>query len=109
MTTIVAGRYFPATVRFPDGTTWRRVLVILAQGGEHAGLHVWQKPDAVADYHAPIDWGRTVLPARWRARNGVDIHTDDGLVTVTAGGGCSCGALARYAGPHWASTVRARA
>ena len=107
MMTVVRGRYFPAAVRLPDMTReLRRVYVIVAQGGEHDGLWVWTRPDHLAA-HRGVDWARTSIPANSRqARNGVDVYLDDGSVaTITAGQGCKCGQLGRWAGPDWATAV----
>lgn len=108
--TTVEGRYFPATVMFPGGSTWARTYVIIARGGDYDGLHIWRQPGDVAEYRAGIDWGLTRIPPAWQARNGVTVHlTSNELITVTPGGGCRCGALARFAGPSWANTVRVTA
>lgn len=112
MSEAVRARWFPATVRLPDEPRpWRQVYVLLVDGGDRAGLHVFRRPGEDAQWSAAVDWARTELPARERdARNGVDVHLADGrLVVVTAGQGCRCGALGRWAGPSWASRVRAGA
>ncbi|MGH3783164.1 MAG: hypothetical protein ACRDRO_21700 [Pseudonocardiaceae bacterium] len=92
-------RWFPADVKFPDQIwPWQRTYVIAADDG----LHVFTEPGDTARWHAVIDWAVTVLPADKRAaRNGLDIHTDRGLVVLTLGGGCHCGVLGHWRGPTW--------
>jgi hypothetical protein len=104
--TVVEGRYFPATVRFPTGSLWRRVYVVIARNGDHDGLHIWRQPRDDPDFRAAVDWTRTHVPRPRQARNGVDVYTDQGLVIVTSDQGCRCGQLARWAGPTWAHTVK---
>lgn len=109
--TAVRARYFPATVRFPDEPTPRRKqYVLLAEHGDHGGLHVWSRPGDVADRHEFVDWAATTIPPGRGARNGVSVHLADGrIVVVTLGAGCRCGPLGRWAGPAWATTVQAAA
>lgn len=107
--TITRYKAYPAAVVHPAfPRPLQRVFIVLAEGGEHAGLHVYSKPDHLA-WHAPVNWLRTTLPARERRwRRGVDIHLADGTVAViTVGGACRCGALGKWAGPQWANTVQA--
>lgn len=110
MSTTIRARYFPAAVRLPDGRVLSRVSVILAEGGAHHGLHVYERPD-VEVFHAPIDWARTGKPNTGRAaRTGVDVHLADGtLAVITPGAGCKCGALGRWSGPVWATSVASSA
>jgi hypothetical protein len=105
--TIVEAKYFPATVLLPNGVTWGRTYVVIARGGDEDGLHIWRQPSDVAEYVGNVDWVRTMIPELHQARNGVSVHTDLGLVVVTLSDGCRCGSLARWAGPGWATTVRA--
>lgn len=110
MTTLVRAQYFPAAIRLPDaGQAVTKRHVILAEGGDHDGLWVYQRPDVV-EFHGLIDWEKTVVPTTRQARSGVDVHLADGsLVVVTAGGGCRCGAIGRWAGPVWATNVASHA
>ena len=102
--TVVKGRWFPASVVLPGVGTLRRVYVLLAQGGDHDGLHIWLQPDLVAAHRLPVNWAATVVP-RGRIRTlGVTL-TDGRIAVVTIGGGCRCGALGKWSGPEWARTV----
>lgn len=107
MTTVLA-RYFPATVQLPgEPKPRRRVYVVLARGGGHSGLHVWNQPGDVASWHGEVNFASTKVPAQRQARNGFDVRLADGSVAViTASQGCRCGALGRWAGPGWANTVQ---
>ena len=107
--TIVRGRWFPASVVLPDGRTLRKARVILAEGGEHAGLWVYTRPDEVA-FHGGVNWLRQgEIPTGRRSRAGVDVQLTDGTVAViTPGAECKCGQLGRWAGPSWATKVEAR-
>lgn len=99
--TVVRGRWFPASILFPHRPKpWRRCYVVAADDG----LHVFQTPSETADWHAPIDWALTSVPAtEIEAKAGFDVHTTKGLVVVTrSSGGCRCGAMGRWAGPLWA-------
>jgi hypothetical protein len=109
--TIVAARYFPAIVQLPhEPRPRRKAYVILAQGGDLDGLHVWSRPSETADVHLPINWERTRIPAGRGARNGVDVYLADGrLAIITAGASCRCGVLGRFAGPSWANAVAVKA
>lgn len=107
-TTVVRAQWFPAIVKLPGKPERRGCMVILAEDGEHAGMHVWTKPDEVAWVHLPVDWSATTLPTGNGAKNGVTVTLADGQVAiVTAGQGCRCGSLGRWRGPAWATTVRA--
>ncbi|GAA0897798.1 hypothetical protein [Pseudonocardia zijingensis] len=108
-TTVVRGRWFPASVVLPDGRTLRKTRVILAEGGEHAGMWVYTRPDQV-EFHAPINWlQQAEIPTGRRARAGVDVQLTDGTVAViTPGTECKCGQLGRWAGPSWATNVAVR-
>jgi hypothetical protein len=110
MTTTVRGRWFPASVVLPDGTTLRKTYTVLAEGGEHAGLWVFSRPDEVA-FHSGVNWLRQgEIPTGRRARAGVDVELADGTVAVvTPGTQCRCGSLGRWAGPTWATSVGVRA
>jgi hypothetical protein len=105
MTAVVA-RFYPAQAVLPDGAgTLRKVYALLAKAGPEAGLWLFQRPDEAA-FHAPVDWAATTVPTQRAARNGFDVHLADGrLVVVTAGAGCRCGSLGRWAGPSWARSV----
>ena len=100
--TVVRGRWFPALVIVPPGSgTWRRCLVIAADDG----VHVFRSPSDRADWFAPVDWGiQEVLPGTDReAKRGFSILTDRGLVAVTLGSGCRCGAMGHWKGPAWSN------
>jgi hypothetical protein len=103
------GRYFPAAVVLPDGQRFRRAFVVLAEGGEHAGLHIFDRPDNRV-FHAPVNWLRTAPPKTGRAaRTGIDVELTDGTIAViTPSVECRCGQLGRWAGPNWMRTVSAR-
>ncbi len=111
--TSVRARYYPCAVHLPDEPRPRRkAYVLLAEGGELGGLHVWSQPTGdTADAHLPVDWVRTRVPVSQRqARVGVDVYLTDGrLVVLTPGASCRCGALGRWAGPSWATSVAVRA
>lgn len=110
--TNVRARWFPASIRLPaDMPQVRgRLYVLLCEGGERAGLHVFARPGEDADVHLPVNWSATVIPKGRGARNGVDVHLDDGrLAVITAGAGCRCGQLGRWPGPTWATNVTVRA
>lgn len=111
MTTTIVAQYFPATIQLPgEPRPRRRVFVLLASGGDRDGLHVFEKPGDIPAVHLPVDWARTTVRTPREARNGADIYLVDGtVVTLTTGQGCRCGALGRFAGPTWASTVTVRA
>jgi len=73
-------------------------------------LCVFTRVDEDPMWRSSIQWGPTTLPASdQQARNGFDVYTDDGLAVVTLGSGCRCGSFARWAGPSWSQTERARA
>ena len=105
--TTVRGRWFPVSALLPgQSTPLVRVYALAADDG----LHLFTHPSEVADWSAPVDWGRTVLPrTERRSRNGIDIHTTAGLVVLTPGGGCRCGKMGRWAGPGWALAERVHA
>ena len=108
--TVTRYKTYPAAVVHPSfAKPLQRVFVVIAEGGEHSGLHAYRRPDERV-WHAPVNWLRTRLPERERDwRRGVDIHLADGTVAVvTAGGGCTCGPLGRWAGPAWANLVQSR-
>lgn len=109
MNTIVRARYFPATVQIPgEPGPRRRQCVILAEGGAHAGLHIWSRPAVVGEVVLPVDWSATTIPEGRAARNGVFVTLTDGrVVVVTPGAGCRCGTLGRWPGPWWACQVAA--
>ncbi len=106
--TVVRARYFPCAVHVPGEARLRRkAFVLLAQGGDRDGLHVWSRPAEDAEVHLPVDWSRTGrLPTGRQARNGVEVILMDGtLVMLTPAAGCRCGALGRWSGPAWGHTV----
>ncbi len=83
--------------------------MLLVQGTERSGLHVWRHPGEEAEVHLAVDWQRTRVPTGRQARVGVDIYLTDGsLVVATPGASCRCGALGRFAGPSWANSVAVR-
>lgn len=105
--TITRAKWFPAQVRLPGGQELRKAYVVLAEGGDNGGITVYSRPDVVA-YHADIDWaGTPELPRTQRAaRNGVSVRLLTGeVIVITPGVGCRCGALGRWAGPAFATTV----
>lgn len=109
MNSIVRGRLFPCTVLFPNGGgQLTKVYVVLAEGGEHAGMWCYRRPDEVA-YHSLVDWTRTTVPQGRATRNGFEVHLTGGETLVcTVGSGCRCGAIGRWAGPAWSTTVAVR-
>lgn len=83
---------YPASVLLPDGTTRTRTKVFATP----EGLAVyWAVPTdgMTPDWFSPIDYLNTGRPPRdgYQAKLGWDVHTDAGLVVVTAEGGCGCG------------------
>jgi hypothetical protein len=108
-TTIVRGRWYPASVVLPDGRNLRKTYVVLAEGGEHAGLHIFTRPNEIT-FHAGVNWNRQPdIPTGRKARAGVDVQLADGTVAViTPGVECRCGQLGRWAGPDWATKVEVR-
>jgi len=82
---------YPATVLLPGGVQHNRAKVYAADDG----LYIyWAVPaDGVTpDWYSPIDYVRTDRPRPgYAAKLGWEITTDDGLVIVTAEGGCGCG------------------
>lgn len=116
MAVSVLAQWFPAQVRRPDRglRLLQRVYVVVARGepGEVGdGVTVFDRPDRVL-WSSPVDWWASppIPHTRRAARNGVTLTVPDGggLVTITPGGGCSCGSLGRWAGPAWAGRVAAR-
>lgn len=109
--TVVRARWYPAVVALPAGEPKLRagrLYVLLCEGGDLGGLHVFTKAGDEAQVHLPIDWSRTVIPPGRGSRRGVDVHLADGrLAVVTTGVPCTCGELGKWAGPTWATTVRA--
>lgn len=108
--TLTRAKYFPATVVHESLTRPLRGMVVIAQGGEHAGLWVYDRPDHLV-FNRGINYLRTKpIPSKQRdARNGVDLELADGTTaTVTPGTGCKCGALGRWSGPEWSNTVAVR-
>ncbi|MGH3921947.1 MAG: hypothetical protein ACRDTT_03590 [Pseudonocardiaceae bacterium] len=102
--TIIRGRWFPAIVTPPAECPWRRCYVIAADDG----LHVWRSRAEVAQWQSPINWELTHLPDKTRPGRGVDVHTDAGLVVVTPGSGCRCGAMGSWRGPEWSQVEQVR-
>jgi hypothetical protein len=112
--TSTEANWFPAAVKVPTlARPLTRHRVILARGGPEQGLWVYSQPDQLA-FRSNVDWEKTRVPSERQARNGVDVHLLDedgepaGLAIVTVGGGCSCGALKRWAGPLWIGNVTVR-
>lgn len=109
MSSVVQARWFPAQISLPDGRHLRRVFVLVARGGEHSGVHVYTQPDRRV-WHADINWARQPeIPKTQRAaRNGVELMLAEGeRALVTPSASCRCGALGRWAGPTFATTVSA--
>ena len=104
--TIVRARWFPASVVLPDEPQpWQRCYVIAADDG----LHVWRRRSEVADWHSAVIWPLTTLPATDRAAHrGFDVNTEAGLVVVTLGSGCRCGAMGHWKGPAWSNVEQVR-
>jgi hypothetical protein len=107
----VRARWYPCTLRLPGEPRPRsKAYVMLVEGTGRSGLHVWRHPGEEPEVHLPVDWSRTVIPTGRQVRNGVDIYlADGGLVVATPGASCRCGALGRFAGPSWATSVSVRA
>lgn len=94
---------YPAGVHFPDGIVRTRCKVFAAP----EGLCVYWAvaPDDRPDWFSPIDFGLTTRPRTgYAARNGWDVYTADGIVTVTAEGGCGCGWPLKRWTPQFART-----
>lgn len=102
----VRARYYPAALRLPGEATPRRKQYVLLSDD---GLRVWSRPQEEPDVHMPVDWAATPkLPTGRQARAGVVVQLITGeIVSITPGAGCRCGALGRWSGPSWASSVRA--
>jgi hypothetical protein len=102
--TVVRGHWFPAAVTLPgQQQPWSRCYVIAADDG----LHVFKQRSERASWYSPVEWATTSLPTTDKqARRGFDVHTDAGLVVVTMGTRCGCGALGSWAGPTWARAER---
>lgn len=104
--TVTRAQWFPASVVLPGVGTLRRAYVVLGQGGEHDGLHVWLQPGEEAAHRVGVNWAQTTIPTGRAARGGVEVAlADGGVAVVTASSGCRCGALGRWAGPLWQGTV----
>ncbi len=107
----VVARWYPCALHLPGEPRPRsKAYVLLMEGTERSGMHVWRRPGDEAEVHLQVDWSRTVIPTGRQARVGVDIYLADGsLVVATPGASCRCGALGRFAGPSWANSVTVRA
>lgn len=105
--TLTRAKWFPASVRVPDGRIFRKVYVVAAEGGERRGLHVFGRVSERPDWWGDIDWTRTTsVPTDRRARNGVSVTlTDGGVAVITKNSGCRCGAMGQWGGPSWANSV----
>ncbi len=101
-------RLFPANVTLPDELRpLRKVYVLLTDGDDRAGLHIWRRPSDIADVHRYVDWAALPpLPAGRALRNGVQIPLADGsgFALVVGAGSCRCGVLGRWSGPSWATS-----
>lgn len=108
-TTITRAVYRSALVQLPDEPRpRRRQFVVLAEGGDHAGLHAFSRPGPVGEVVLPINWDATSIPSARDARNGIYVTLTDGRVVTITPGGCSrCGTLGRWPGPSWAVYVAA--
>lgn len=107
MTDTIA-RYYPAQVLI-DGAVQRKRYVVLARNGPEDGLWVFARPDDPGT-HERVDWAATTVPSARDARNGFDVMLTDGrVVVITNGVSCRCGALGRWRGPAWATSVAVRA
>lgn len=107
----VVARWYPCALQLPGEPRPRsKAYVLLMEGTERSGLHVWRHPGEEAEVHLPVNWQATKLPKSDRqARVGVDVHLSDGrLVVITPQASCRCGALGRWAGPAWANSVTVR-
>lgn len=109
MTNVVA-RYYPAQVKLPDGQRLRRAYVLLADGGPEAGVWIYAGQPGQVAFYGPVDWSVTTAPSQHAAKSGFDVVLagGGGVVTVTAGTSCRCGALGRWAGPSWSNKVTLR-
>lgn len=82
---------YPLGIHFPTGQVRTRTKVYATP----AGLYVyWAVPTNgdEPDWFSPIDYALTARPpAGYALKNGWDIYTEAGVVTLTAEGGCGCG------------------
>jgi len=95
---------YPVAVRMPDGTVRNRTKVFATPDG--LAIY-WAVPtDGVTpDWFSPVDYSRTSRPRTgYMARVGWEVHTDAGLVIVTAEGGCGCGWPLKRWNPAYART-----
>jgi len=109
----VTGEWFPASVRLP-GT--RAVLRMQRVFATPEGLYLFSKVPAdreqlaaaTPNWYSPINYELTPVPPAAQSqasRQGFQIHTDAGLVTVQMGGACPCGAKAlRDWRPVWSTS-----
>lgn len=104
-TVTVRGRWFPADVVLPhQSRPWNRCYVLVTD----TDVHVFRKPADTATWTGRVTQEPNLPPDDRSARNGFDVTTEAGLVVITLGAGCRCGALGRWAGPSWAGVERAR-
>lgn len=102
----VRARFYPASLRLPGEVKPRRRQYVLLTDD---GLRVWSRPQEEPDVHMPVDWQATPkLPTGRQARAGVTLQLTTGeVVVITPQAGCRCGALGKWSGPAWATSVRA--
>lgn len=108
--------WYPALVVLP--ATGRRVLRNVKVFAADTGLYVYDRDpqdlrqvdriDAV--WFSPIDYDKTAKPGDDQTvrHNGIRIHTDAGVVTITPMAGCGCHQRALKGWfPEWAHTLHA--
>lgn len=103
----VVQSWFPVTLEKPDGTMMRRVRVYATPDG----LYAYVRPPAdgvTPDWFARIDFEKSARPKNDAAArmNGVQLATDQGVVTLHLTGGCGCSnPLKRWVAPYAGVTV----
>jgi hypothetical protein len=103
--------WWPASVLLPKvpGERRQQVLHTCRVYATDAGLFVYRRPvpDSQPDFHAIIDYSTTNKPPNSLPHYAHDVHTDAGLVVVTATGGCGCGNPVKSWRPSFSSRVGA--
>jgi hypothetical protein len=89
----VKGVWYPVAVRLPGETKDRqRVKMYVTPEGVYLYWAVPSDPDSwMPDWHSPMLEGQPKPPSGWKARNGFQVLTDAGVLSVTPMGGCGCG------------------
>lgn len=89
--TAVYHAMYPATVLLPGGVQHNRAKTFATP----EGLAIyWAVPadDITPDWFSPVDYAQTDRPrAGYAAKLGWEVATVNGLVIITAEGGCGCG------------------